>query len=197
MRLALLVVVWAGSAVGQLVHDHSVLKWIHDSPGGYVHPDQEVRVDPETGIPGVFATSFIPKGAVLCQVPWKLIIKSDVPDERGQMCCGTVKAVAREMKKGNASKFAPYVEYLLTQPDGVTPSTWSDLGQQLLRALVGGKIDKPEIPPEEPTEWLAHDWHGRCRGSRADKTSAKAAILVVQRSDDNLMIPGKSRRQMC
>jgi hypothetical protein len=191
MRLVLLVAFWASYVVGLPVHEHDVLKWIHDNPGGYVHPDQEIRLDPETGTPGVFATSFIPKGAILCQVPWKLIIQSDIPNERGQMCCGTVKAVAREMKKGNESSYAPYVNYLLSQPDGLVPSTWSESGRKLLRTLIGGRVDKPQIPPEEPTEWLAHDWHGRCRGSRADKLSAKAAILVVQRSDDNLMIPGK------
>ena len=193
MRLVLLVAVWVSSVLGQRAHDHPVLKWIHDSPGGFVHPDQEIRVDPETGIPGIFATSTIPKGALLCQVPWKLIIKSDNPDESGQMCCGTVKAVAREMKKGNSSNFAPYANYLLAQPDGVVPSTWSEAGQRLLRTLVGGAVDKPKIPPEEPTEWLTGDWYGRCRGSRADKISAKAAILVLQRSDDSLMIPGKCR----
>lgn len=173
------------------VTDHGVLEWIHNSEGGYIHPDQELRVDPEIGSLGIFATKFIPKGTVLCQVPWSIVIKSDDPEEEGQMCCGTVKSVAREMKKGNESEFGPYVEYLNAQPNDDIPSAWSDMGQELFRAIAGGKVEDTLIPPEEPTEWLIYDWYGRCRGSRVDKLAAKAAMLVVQRSDDAIMIPGK------
>ena len=186
----ILFALWATCVISQGVTDHGVLKWIHNSPGGHVHPDQEFRMDPVSGVSGIFATKLIPKGTILCQVPWSIIIKSDDTDEEGPMCCGTVKAVAREMKKGNNSEFAPYANYLLAQPDNDVPSAWSDLGQKLLRNLVGGKVDNTLIPPEEPTEWLSFDWYRRCRGSRADAIAAKAAMLVVQRSDDNIMIPG-------
>lgn len=172
-------------------HGIRVLEWIHNSSGGYVHPDQEYRLDSETGITGMFATKFIPKGEILLQVPWSIVLRSDDPKEEGQMCCGTVKAVAREMKKGNSSKYAPYANYLKAQPSEL-PSAWSEKGQELLQALVGGTVRKPEIPPEEPTEWLTNDWYRRCRGSRVDTLSAEAALLVVQRSDDAFMIPGKS-----
>lgn len=172
----------------------NVLEWIHESDGGYVHPDQEFRVDPESGVAGLFATDFIPKGTVLCQVPWSLIIESDDPDEEGQMCCGTVRATAREMKRGNRSAFAPYVKYLNEQSHDDVPSAWSAAGQKLLRELTGGKVKDPDIPPEEPTEWLSYDWYGRCRGKRTDALSAKAAIVVLQRSDDNLLIPGTCLR---
>ena len=167
-----------------------VLEWIHQSKGGHVHPDQEFRVDPETGVTGLFATDMIPKGTVLCQVPWELILQSDDPNEEGQMCCGTVKAVAREMRKGNQSFYAPYVNYLNAQPHDDVPSAWSPEGQKLLRELVGGHIEKPLIPPTEPTEWLSYDWFTRCRGSRADALATKAALLVLQRSDDAILIPG-------
>lgn len=167
-----------------------VLEWIHQSKGGHVHPDQEFRVDPETGVTGLFATDMIPKGTVLCQVPWELIIKSDNPKEEGQMCCGTVKAVAREMKKGNQSFYGPYMNYLNAQPHDDVPSAWTPDGQKLLRELVGGNVKKPEIPPTEPTEWLSYDWYKRCRGSRADALAAKAALMVLQRSDDAILIPG-------
>ncbi len=176
--------------VSQEIFDHGVLQWIHNSPGGYVHPDQEFRMDPVSGVSGIFATKLIPKGTVLCQVPWSIIIQSDDPNEEGQMCCGTVKAVAREMRKGNESDYAPYANYLLAQPESEVPSAWSDMGKALLRSLVGGTADDTLIPPVEPTEWLSSDWYGRCRGSRSDTIAAKAAILIVQRSDDTIMIPG-------
>jgi len=168
-----------------------VLEWIHQAEGGYVHPNQEFRVDPESGVTGLFATKMIPKGTVLCQVPWDLIIKSDDPDEEGQMCCGTVKALAREMKKGKKSIYAPYINYLNAQSDENVPSVWSAEGQKLLRELTGGTVKNPKIPPQEPTEWLVYDWYGRCRGSRADTLTSKAAIMIVQRSDDAILIPGR------
>lgn len=81
---------WAGFIAAQEAHQHDVLKWIHETPGGYVHPDQEFRVDPATGLPGMFATKFIPEGTVLCQVPWKITITSDTPDDEDQnLSCGT------------------------------------------------------------------------------------------------------------
>ncbi len=158
-----------------------------------MHPDQEFRMDPVSGVSGIFATKFIPNGTVLCQVPWSIIIQSDDPNEEGQMCCGTVEAVAREMRKGNESDYAPYVNYLLVQPVSEVPSAWSDMGKALLRALVGGSADTTLIPPVEPTEWLSSDWYELCRGNRADTIAAKAAMLVVQRSDDSIMIPGEWR----
>jgi len=167
-----------------------VLEWIHEAEGGYVHPDQEFRVDPESGVTGLFATKMIPKGTVLCQVPWDLIIKSDDPDEEGQMCCGTVKALAREMKRGNESHYAPYINYLESQTVQNVPSAWSPEGKKLLQEVIGGTED-PEIPPTDPTSWVEDDWYGECRGSRADAVAAKAAIMIVQRSDDEILVPGR------
>lgn len=189
---SLLLALTAGAEVANnAVSDYGLLQWIDNTKGGFVHPHQEYRRDPETGVAGIFATKLIRKGEILMQVPWSIILKSDDPSEEGQMCCGTVKSLAREMRKGNASNYAPYVNFLLAQPDGEVPSAWSEHGQELFRALVGGEsVREPEIPPEEPTEWLTLDWYGRCRGSRADKLAAKAALMVVQRSDDYYMIPG-------
>lgn len=176
-------------------NDYGVLNWINNTYGGYIHPDQEFRMDPETGISGMFATKLIKKGDLLMQVPWSIIIESDYPDEEGQMCCGTVKAVAREMKRGNESLFAPYANYLNAQPDNSIPSAWSDLGKKLLHDLVGHPPEDPKIPPVEPTEWLDYDWYIRCRGPRTDVVSAKAAVMVLQRSDDATMIPGTSTKR--
>lgn len=187
----------AAAADDTTVSDHGVFEWIGSTDGGYFHPDQEFRMDPVSGVAGIFAKKFIPKGEVLLSVPWSLILKSDDMTEEGQMCCGTVKTVAREMKKGSLSEFAPYASYLNSQPDDHVPSAWSAQGKELLQALVGGEVTDTLIPPEEPTEWLEADWYGRCRGSRADKLAAKAAMMVVQRSDDILMIPGTQKNMPC
>ena len=173
--------------------DFGIFEWIHTAPGGYFNPKQEFRYetrgDPST-IPGIFATQHIKKGEVLVKVPWSHVLKSNDEDEVGQMCCGTVEALAREMKLGVNSEFAPYVQYLNAQPDGQLPSAWEKPAQDLFREIVGGSsVKNTEIPPAEPTEWLEWDWYKNCEGDRADKLAAKAALLVVQRSDDAYMIP--------
>jgi hypothetical protein len=166
--------------------DFGIFAWIHHSEGGFYNPKQEFRQDEKTGIAGVFAKERIEKNEVLVTVPWDRTLKSDGPEEEVQMmCCGTVAALAREMRLGDESKFAPYVNYLNSQDDDQLPSAWTPAGQELLRTIVGGEVEEPEIPPAEPTEWLSFD----CDGKSLDALSAKAAVLVVQRSEDFIMIP--------
>ena len=107
------------------------------------------------------------------------------------MCCGTVESVAREMKLGESSAFKEYAAYLNAQASGQLPSGWDEASKDLLRKVVGGEshIGAGEIYPDEPTEWLDYDWYTDCKGDRSDDVSAKAALLVVQRSDDEKMIP--------
>jgi hypothetical protein len=166
-----------------------IFDWIHNSEGGFYNPKQTFRRDEQTGLTGVFAKQRIEKNEVLLTVPWDLILKSDDQEEEGQMCCGTVASVAREMRLGDESKFAPYANYLNFQSIDQLPSAWTPAGQELLRSIVGREVDEPEIPPAEPTEWLTNDWNYRCGGKRRDALSAKAAVLVVQKSDDFIMIP--------
>ena len=194
-----------------LDYGNKVLNWIHNSDGGYYNPKQELRRDNDSdsddgeNMLGIFATSDIEKGELLLRVPWDLMIKSDDPNEEGQMCCGTVEAVAREMKLGPSSKFAPYTNYLNIQKQyhsedgisGLLPSDWSQEGKRLLYDIVG-KQDGPDprtagfngIPPDEPIEWLENDWWKVCEGDKDDDISNQAALLVVQRSDDYVMVPG-------
>lgn len=164
-----------------------IFNWISGSTDGYVTPKQEVlRAIPGdiTSPLGVYATKRIEAGEVIVRVPWANIIESDIPNEDGQLCCGTVRAVAKEMKLGNRSKFAPYAMYLNHEADSQIPSAWSDAGKLLLKEVVG-----LSLPPENPVEWITEDWYKRCNGDPADKLSEKAASLVVQRSDDSIMIP--------
>lgn len=142
--------------------DMGVLEWIHNAEGGYFNPKQELRkIENSTQSPlGVFAVEDIEEGELLMQVPWDLIIKSNDHEEEGQMCCGTVEAVLKEMKLGEDSKFHPYPMYLRSQPDDDLPSNWSEKGKDLLYEIVGvpqgndpRTVDFDSIPPEEPIEW--------------------------------------------
>ena len=164
-----------------------IFNWISGSTGGYITPKQELRraVPGDLATPlGVYAKKPIKKGESIARIPWQTIIKSDDPEEHGQMCCGLVQAVAREMKLGPRSDFAPYAVYLSHEPDGQIPSSWSDKGKKLLADIL-----QDHLYPDDPVAWITEDWYGRCGGDPRDKVAAKAAMLVVQRSDDEIMIP--------
>ncbi|KAL3933939.1 MAG: hypothetical protein SGBAC_010183 [Bacillariaceae sp.] len=178
--------------------DMGVTDWIHNAEGGFFSPKQELRkTDNSTqSAIGVFAVEDIAEGEVLMTVPWELIIKSPKKEE-GQMCCGTVDAVWKEMKKGENSKYHPYPAYLKSQPDDDLPSNWNEKAKDLLYEIIGvpqgndpRTSDFDSIPPEEPIEWLEIDYHQKCQGSRRDPMANHAALLVVQRSDDYIMVPG-------
>ena len=173
-----------GSVDRHIEEANAIFDWVSGTRNGWVTPKQELRRD-ENGFLGVYAKKRIEKDEILVRIPWENIIKSDDPNEEGQLCCGTVRAVAREMKLGEQSRYGPYAVYLNHEPDGQIPSAWTPQGKELLLEVMDGDA----IPPEEPVHWLRHDWWGRCRGDPNDEISNKAALLVVQRSDDSIMIP--------
>jgi hypothetical protein len=199
VTVAVVFVVVAGSSTvvaakeGQVRDKHlqearEIFNWVSGSTDGFVTPKQDLRrADPEdiNSPLGVYAIKRIEKGEVVVRIPWDTIIKSDDPTEEGQLCCGTVRSVAREMRLGNASKYAPYAMYLNNEPDDQIPSAWSNAAQDLFLEVLGNN----NIPPEDPISWLTDDWRRRCNGNLDDKIAAKAALLVVQRADDAIMIP--------
>jgi hypothetical protein len=193
--IALLMDATQGAKTGSLDHAISIFDWVRSAPGGIYHPDQEFRKDTETGITGVFAAKDIPEGTVLVSVPWSHVIPSDDPTERGQLCCGLVERLKREWNLGKKSKYAPYIEYLKSntqQSQTALPTTWSMKGQALLQAILG-PLDQGEfIPPLEPFKWLTgvEGWFAECGGKSSDKVGIQAAFIVIQRSDDHILIPG-------
>jgi hypothetical protein len=178
--------------------DFGQVDWLNSLKGGYFNPKQEIRrgnPDDPTSYVGIFAKELIEEGDVLAQIPWEFIISAkefdgeDDDDELTTMLmCGTVRNLAAEMKKGAQSKHAPYVQYLLNQTEGQLPSAWSEEGKRLLVDILGGE-EYQQIPPVEPVDWLTEDWYEACHGDPEDTLSAHAAMLVVQRADDDLMVP--------
>jgi hypothetical protein len=61
------------------------------------------------------------------------------------------------MKLGNASAYAPYVNYLLSQPHGQLPSHWSDAGKQLLYEVIG-ELGDQILPPVNPAGSIDNEW---------------------------------------
>jgi len=164
-----------------------LVNWFVDLPNSVFNPKQEIRrehPDDPSSIIGVFATDDIRKGEVLLSVPWDNIIHAGrTIDDPPPLICETVRNLATEMRKGKKSDFGPYVQYLLAQKVGQLPSAWSDPGQALFREVLSD-----ELPPAEATAWLKEDWRMDCGGS-TDPLDENAAMLVVQRAEDDLMMP--------
>merc|ERR1719343_853975 len=57
----------------------------------------------------------------------------------------------------------------------------------MFREVLGGK--RQTVPPNYATTWLEEDWYEDCDGDPTDDLSAKAAMLVVSRADDDLLVP--------
>jgi Spermine/spermidine synthase domain/SET domain len=127
--------------------------------------------------------------------------------------CGLVRMLAREMRLGDGSPFAPYVNYLKSLPKSNVPSAWSKSSQKLLKKVLGQNDDDDSddndddddedtvaLPPAEPFGWIESDWHGRCGGRNRhprngnnnpnnDGLEEAAYYMVKQRSWDDLLVP--------
>ena len=187
--------------------DFGLTVWLNSMKGGYFNAKQEIRrenPDDPTSILGIFAKEQIFEGELLTRVPWNAIIGGEEADDDGDdddedgvqedptVPCGTARNLAKELKLGKDSHFGPYVQYLLNQPQGQLPSAWSPQGKALLATLLGGSPSKPQIPPIDVSSWLDSAWIDDCRGADLnDGFAAHAFMLVVQRADDDIMVPGK------
>jgi hypothetical protein len=179
--------------------DHGVLEWIANQPGAYYNPKQ--FMDERNGLVGIFATAPIAKGELLCRIPWEWTIQGDTL-EASQLSCSLVANLQRQLELGKESKYAPYILYLKNLSDHQLVSTWSKAGQDLMLRVLGQTREEnnhPEVyighphslagrfPPELVTNWLVGDYQDDCQG---DHTGYKAALSVITRSDDSILIPG-------
>jgi len=183
---------FAVAAVGKkdthLEEARAIFDWVAGTQGGYITPKLELRreIPGDQNSPmGVYATETIEVGEDIVTVPWSVIIESDDDNEPpSQFVCGTVRSVAKEMRLGDKSKYAPYVTYLSGEDDMQIPSAWTRQGQELLMEVLNYRI-----PPANPVSWIGDDWFQRCRGDPEDEVGIKAALMVIQRADDSIMIP--------
>lgn len=188
-------------------HSISIISWIK-SHNGYLHPSLEMRhSDPSdpTSLFGMFTNTEIDEGTLLFRVPKEVILHSTDAELR-QLDCGLVRVLLDEMKNKDVSKYAPFLNYLLdTQPPGQLPSAWSDAGKEMLMKALGDEEfsivkakellsrykvlgQKNTLPPEEPISWVYQEWYHDCNGGK-DDLEEYAAMLVLQRSWDNILIP--------
>ena len=167
-------------------HDPSVANLIEHfttNKGVYYNEKQQLRK--QNGMMGVFATEAIEEGELLCSVPWNATINTgQIVEDMPYLVCDTVHTLAREMRLGNESEFGPYVQYLLGQRHGQLPSAWPQSGKELLTWILDGKA----VPPFDAMTPLEVEWHVGCSGSHIP-FEENAAMLVVQRAEDDLMVP--------
>ena len=179
----------ASAKDAQLEQAKAIFDWVSGTQDGIMSPKIEVRRENSDDLDspmGVYATDTIEVEETIMKVPWSVIITpDDLHEPSSQLMCGTVRSVAREMRLGVHSKYAPYAMYLNGEVDAQIPSVWSRPGQELFMEIVQGDT----IPPENAVSWIGGDWFQRCGGDPDDEFGIKAALLVLQRADDAFMIP--------
>jgi hypothetical protein len=185
-----------------------IYAWVDAAEGGFVTPKQSVRrmIEHDLDTPLiVYATEDIAKGELLVQTPWSHILQSvdEGKDEASDWYCGTSMKLAKEMRLGRDSFYAPYAVYINEEPDGQLPAQYSKAAKEMLHQIIGRHPDEinrsqifergesydQRIMPERITEGLETSWYGACRMPRSDVISAKAASMVIQRADDDILIP--------
>ena len=169
----------------------AIYEWVSKTKDAYVNPKVEVRReipgDPSSPM-GVYATETIEVGEDIVIIPYDILIETDNYKEPvSQLMCGSVRAVAREMRLGAESRVGPYAVYLNGEKEASIPSTWSKPAQDLLLQVL--TTDKGELlPPERPVNYV-REWAQRCRGDINDEIAVQALVMVVARADDAIMIP--------
>jgi hypothetical protein len=174
-------------------HAASLISWLQKE-GGYFNPKLQMRrLDPSdpSSFFGMYTNDDIEEDEVLLRVPYSMVLTSEEEDpDVSIITCPTVRNLIEQLKLKDESKYAPYVNYLLdTQPPGSMPSSWSEAGKALFKSVLGGYGDYPIKLPlqDDPFPWV-QEWHTNCDGSD-DPLEEYAALLVVQRSWDDIMIP--------
>ena len=174
-------------------HAESLIAWLRAENGSYsdkLEMRREKQGDPSSRF-GMYAKGDFKRGEVMIRIPTNILLKSNEEEDNEAMGCSTVRFLANELRLKDKSKYAPYINYLLdTQPPGQLPSAWSGPGKDLLLKVLGYDEDDDTqlYPPADPVSWLEEDWHADCDGSD-DPIDEYAALLVVQRSWDEVLIP--------
>jgi spermidine synthase len=163
---------------GTLEYGFAQIEWLRSQPGGFVHRGVEVRRlwDAPNAALGVYTTVDIERGTVLMVLPQDALLTSDGTGD----ICDTTWKVLREYKKGNASAYAPYVQYLFARPRGQLPSAWSNIAKYILQKIIGKE--------EYPFDVAGYSFQEDCGGS-GDPHEEHAYLSVIQRSWNDKCLP--------
>mmetsp|Transcript_9911 Transcript_9911/g.13076 ORF Transcript_9911/g.13076 Transcript_9911/m.13076 type:complete len:497 (-) Transcript_9911:357-1847(-) len=112
------------------------------------------------------------------------------PDDDDDWICPVTRKLIREMKLGDSSRYAPYVNYLKDQPRGQLPSHWSRQGKALLLKVLGedDQDSYHELLPPGFVVGLVDGWKANCDGGD-DEFEQHVFLMVLQRGWDEILIP--------
>jgi spermidine synthase len=187
-------------------HVRDLTTWLR-SNGGYFNFKLEIRrVDPKdpTSEFGIFAKKDIKPKERLIQIPDDLIIKPefDFDVDAGQegehfhpeyfeSLCELTQTVIAEMKLGEDSEFAPYLNYLKEKDLSMIPVMWSEPGKELMRLIGDGSGDLIPLPPLGAVDWVDTFVDTGCI-DKDDEFERRIAILVFSRamgSVETVLVP--------
>lgn len=176
---------------------NTIVDWVREK-GGFFSDKLEIRhIDPRdsTSPLGVFAREDIDEFESLLNVPhacyiglWDEALDGErtgeeeidgEPDNHYDNVCNLSRKLANELKLGNESEYAPYLNYVRIQREGQLPATWSEVGKDLLRSIE---------PSGYLVDWMDLDYHDneKCIRSTYDR---HMLALTVQRGYDTTFIP--------
>ncbi|GFH43687.1 hypothetical protein CTEN210_00160 [Chaetoceros tenuissimus] len=173
----------------------SMIDWVN-SNGGSLNEKIEIRrLDPsDSSSPmGVFAKERLEQEEIIMYIPTSLYL--NVWDEATNMdelegveafeannsnLCKLTHKLAKEMKLGEKSQFAPYIAYLKTQREGQLPALWAEEARTLLRSI--------SQPKSQIVDWIEDNFQKKGCISE-DPFEVHMLALVLQRSFDAAMIP--------
>ena len=227
--------VTAAAAAASVDHGKALTEWLRSTPGGFFHPNLEIRQYKDTPYYGMYTTAPITENDMMLRIPRELLIEpldvvqvgdvvrrvidrrayrarvyaqhdnnhtyvleyddgdadEYVPADEFDMHnpeCKTVQRLVQELRLGEQSPVAPYMNYLKSQPTGQLPSAWSQAGQDVLCEIIGFLVgaEEPILPPYN-TFYHIRDYHEDCE--RKDALEEQLWMLLHQRGWDELMIP--------
>jgi len=165
---------------------NDLIDWLKSKNGSFYNNKIEIRRVNNDSLSrfGVFAKERIGKKELILSIPLEVSLRSD--EEIENYNCGLVYKLIKEMKKGDDSEYAAYVNYLLEGSRGQLPSMWSADGKELLMKVLG------DVSSREMFD-LTDYWVRECNG-RMDDFDLNAYMIVNQRcwervGWDGLLIP--------
>jgi hypothetical protein len=175
-------------------HVRDLTTWLRRN-GGYFNFKLEIRrVDPKdpTSDFGMFAKKDIKPKERLMEIPTDLIIKprfyfkADAdegvqPGENLESLCDLMQTLSAEMKLGDDSEFAAYLNYLKQKDLSMIPVMWSEPGKELMRLIANVAHPESVLPPSEAVDWMNAFFNSGCIG-KDDEFEKRIATLIFSRA---------------
>lgn len=185
-----------------------LIEWMESKDSGYINPQVQIRRwDPTDANSyfGAFANAPIRKDELLIKIPREITIQ--LPTEAQNWTyqdtvCDLAWTFKHEFELGDESAYAPYINYLKSQPKRQLPAVWTPAGQHLLTQVqgdlnmngVGSYTDGKEI-----ASWIWEWFEDDCMNSKDDAAGDNATAseslnpyflaLATQRGYDYAMLP--------